>query len=1338
MLHMKRGIKQLGITVMLAFGCIHGYSQEGPTFDKMVDILPPAPNATAIIKYGNTAINKNTGAPQINIPLYTVKGIKLSTNISLGYSSAGIRVDEIASRVGMGWSINAGGVVTRTVRGVPDEWNTRHYPYGPIGTNWNTFNFMNRIAGSAGDLRSGYDSEPDLFNFSFDGQSGSFVLGNNGLPVQINKSGIKIITNFTSTSWNFKIVTTDGTIYLFGGTGAVEKTKREQSCGRTQAEHIPTSWYLKEIQHPNGEKIQFNYTAHSYKYDNGVSQTMYRIAGYSGTCIAGATNTCINSCLTDGVLLTSIVSPDRTTVSFDYTTRQDCTDKLISKITYSNPSGTISSTDFTYTNVVSTGVGGGSQYYYSYAPNTPYLTALTENSSDNAQHRTHYFSYIDPEGRPQRLCYAQDHWGYYNGKNNTSFTPDLGGAAALAYPDAKANKEADHVYAQKGMLQKIVYPTGGVEMLFYEANKFPALSEYSTRHTLTCGVTGTGFTGVVTRSKTFHIDDQVFSPRLTVVCQPGTGTQQNVGHVKIKDLATNTVTTIHLCGPGDPLYTAVQPAFTPGDYELIIDAAGSVVSFETTLEFRPTYYATSQTEKEVGGLRVSKIISSNLSEAPVVKKYYYGTYDDLNSSSMSFLTGEPHYISDTKCSTSGMGVSHFGTINSSSLMNLSSFSGSPVSYNSVVESIGDNFEGGGTETKFYTGSDGLGEILWGNDILSSPMNNYSSLFNAKPYSETILKKMTDGSLKPVKKTAYTYVLALEDTIPGYTIVSSAPNHIITVDTTCDISNNPDPNNPINCYGSLVTLLSAYDMVKYRVHSTWVHPDETIETLYDQNGENPVVTTTKTYYANSSHYQVTKTEVTNSKGQLIRTTNKYPFDYSNTGDYEAMIGANIITPVINSKTEIVNTSPTPNTVIAESQVDYALKANSNYVPVQVQKAVKGNALEPEGTIDQYDTKGNILQFTSKAGITSSIIWGYNYQYPVAQVTGADYSSAAAQLSVTMAALQSMDGAALRTELNRIRTGIPAARVTTYTYKPQTGVTSITDAENKTNTYEYDAFNRLVVVKDQDGNAVKKNEYVYATPDPNSGVNVYLNQQLSESVNCTTCAANFAAEPVVYTVTAGRYYSLTSQAAADALAAADLSANKQQFANMNATCTNTSVCNGNGNKFVGCGCEQGVMAFEYCGPVNNDGTWTNYYHYTWSDGSTSGSFGVLQPACTGVDKKKVGCNCETGVRECVSAPVNNGNGTWTLNYRYRFSDNSTSSTITETIACSGVDKKIINCECVTGYKVYTNVQACGKGTVGCCPGMAWVCTYHWAWRDGSYDNTNYTECSNTNCMGGIGGQ
>lgn len=58
-----------------------------------------------------------TGVPDITIPLYTVQLKDFSFPVSLSYNASGIKVNEEATRVGLGWTLNAGGVVTHTVRG---------------------------------------------------------------------------------------------------------------------------------------------------------------------------------------------------------------------------------------------------------------------------------------------------------------------------------------------------------------------------------------------------------------------------------------------------------------------------------------------------------------------------------------------------------------------------------------------------------------------------------------------------------------------------------------------------------------------------------------------------------------------------------------------------------------------------------------------------------------------------------------------------------------------------------------------------------------------------------------------------------------------------------------------------------------------------------------------------------------------------------------------------------------------------------------------------------------------------------------------------------------------
>ncbi len=383
--------KKLLVSSLLLFFTICIQAQNANNFQKMVDFLPPAPNATAIIKHSEISLNKNTGSPTINIPLFVVKGNKLSAGISIGYSSTGIKVDEIASRTGMGWVLNAGGVVTRTVRGNPDELTTRIAPPDTTaGDNCGTYNFLEQIASST--TTSGFDAEPDLFNFNMNGISGSFVLDANMQPVLIPAEKYIIEKNFSGTTWNFKITATDGIIYYFGGTGATEKTKRNNTCGKTYDQFLANAWYLTKIEHPNGEVINLTYTPLTYTYETGVSETKhwsyfmmdYRDAtGAAVNCPSQScpapppSSTCMNLVTTQGVLLSSI-SNSSTAVNFTYASRSDCTDQLISSVTQVVNGQTSGIFNLTYTqqevsNMIYLNELTAGQNY------TPYLTELKEN-----------------------------------------------------------------------------------------------------------------------------------------------------------------------------------------------------------------------------------------------------------------------------------------------------------------------------------------------------------------------------------------------------------------------------------------------------------------------------------------------------------------------------------------------------------------------------------------------------------------------------------------------------------------------------------------------------------------------------------------------------------------------------------------------------------------------------------------------------------------------------------------------------------------------------------------------------------------------------------------------
>ena len=128
----------------------------------------PSPNAASLGKYGDIPVSYNTGVPNVGIPIYTVTDGPLSIPISLSYHAGGVKVGEPSSWVGLGWSLQAGGMISRTIQGKADELIDGYLNTGSILG-------LNGLTGTITptDLGVGAkDGEPDIFSFSVGGYSG--------------------------------------------------------------------------------------------------------------------------------------------------------------------------------------------------------------------------------------------------------------------------------------------------------------------------------------------------------------------------------------------------------------------------------------------------------------------------------------------------------------------------------------------------------------------------------------------------------------------------------------------------------------------------------------------------------------------------------------------------------------------------------------------------------------------------------------------------------------------------------------------------------------------------------------------------------------------------------------------------------------------------------------------------------------------------------------------------------------------------------------------------------------------------------------------------------------
>ncbi len=117
-----------------------------------------------------------------------------------------------------------------------------------------------------------------------------------------------------------------------------------------------------------------------------------------------------------------------------------------------------------------------------------------------------------------------------------------------------------------------------------------------------------------------------------------------------------------------------------------------------------------------------------------------------------------------------------------------------------------------------------------------------------------------------------------------------------------------------------------------------------------------------------------------------------------------------------------------------------------------------------------------------------IWGYDSRYPIAKIVNGTYSEISSYaISLGSLALADNDRTlgyvgnegALRQALDAMRNdpALSHTQISSYTYDPLIGVTSMTDPRGYTMYYEYDTLYRLQSVKDATGNILSRNEYNY---------------------------------------------------------------------------------------------------------------------------------------------------------------------------------------------------------------------------------------------------------------------
>lgn len=759
--NMKGMLSLLAVLLHGSMVFAQGTTSQLPTANPA--ILPPSPEAFQFTRYGNLPIGLSTGAAQFTLPVYTVRSGSLSHAISIGYSTNGVKTDELASRTGLGFSARMGGMITRTVFDKPDGGGGVQptYYHGSLSTNpgnWALYNYARQAT-----YPMPPDYQPDEYSFSMDGYSGKFIRRENGNFTLLNASGITIRQN----SNGFLLTTPNGVQYAFYQFEAARNYSYPIS---TNLQWVPapvaTAWYLTRITAPNKDAITFNYSytnpvgSNSITYLNGIAQEFgaTRVApdgntnaGYFRIRYDGlATNTVlVGGCANTPELSTTIQLTDNSPfclssivfaggmVQFRYSDREDAVGekKLDSINVYRSSDGSrVSSTVLGYTYAYAPpgnyDTYMGSTNYTSQNPTLRKRLFLTsaEAAAPGLPAQRYSFDYNDINGLPPRLSFSQDRYGGFNGKvNRVFFFPnDTWFDQHLGNNEFGADRSYSFAHAQKGALKKITYPGGGYTEISYEPNTIDG-----------------DFAFTVQRDSVFALMDtstaagqEAFSPaiqhlgghlRMRASCQwaslPISTTAGNGGATGVEgsyfitwyivDAATNAC--VKVCGkvlqPGDQVtdgYMGVGLA--AGSYRVKMVASKPGLRCRLSLE-RWQRVADHSPEAGIAGIRVKAITDLDQDGNPALRRQYsYGDWGDPASSSGTGLNNDNSFNSGPEVGfaevngNSSQQACGYNTLSSSSVAGNFLTDQGTVFYTKVNEVVTDATaarNNGGTEYAFY-------------------------------------------------------------------------------------------------------------------------------------------------------------------------------------------------------------------------------------------------------------------------------------------------------------------------------------------------------------------------------------------------------------------------------------------------------------------------------------------------------------------------------------------------------------------------------------------------------------------------------------------------------------
>ncbi len=944
---------------------------------KEVNIL--SPKAASIMKYGEYPVSLYTGLVDITIPVYTIERSGIKVPIEFKYHASGIKYDDISNEVGLGWSLIAGGMVTRMVKGyLGDGTYTKDITKikvcdsdpSPFDNDYLALREVengNRGRLSRDNSIGVRDGEIDMYSFSFLNQSGTFCFPPllsevNGLAPStglfIPNNGMKVIDR-SSPNLKFDLLDTEGVFYRFE-VKDVDQNERYKE------------YYLTKIISANkADTISFSYDVIS-------ASSYYQRRPYINY---SATLTTISSLDSDTPL-----SPGNITSESGGISMQELRPPRLTRIDFSG--GHI---DFEYviTNGITTWDLKEVRVYNNVQLLPIQTVTLVKSSFSNgekrlekvifsdsqAQNYDYQFGYNGEPGyiKPDNSTSYKgiDYWGYYNGQNvpyGKKFIPKFNNMpSGIEGTDRNANES----YMQNGILNKIIYPTKGFSEFTYEAHK----ASYSTEGT----------------------------------------NMQTFGGLRIKEIKN----------------------------------------------YLPT-----------GTLAERKWYKYGYKESGVGTANAFPDIKDFTTTSRVLITYENGAIAQHLCQVKD--ITSYSSFPRTNYF----ISGSSVVYPVVTEYIGN-------DTEDY------GKTVYNYDvILDEKLNQYGETYRwdspdicqrSYPWktgqllSKQVYKKEGDtykevyslqNTYKDINVSEYRNVRVLPFIEFEYILYSNAP----------DIKKN-FCNILYENYSRHFGSKTPYDYFNY-------YTTTGLRVLSSSKEVQDGVTGYTYYDVYNANGLPTKVRRTSSTGEDFTTIYKYSTDFTSSV-YAGMQSSNILTPVIEDT--YYNKK---NQLLKRQLSNYKIWYSRFYAIENTQYQSEGGALETRSKYN-YSENSKIQEASKDDSDKVTYLWGYNNQYPIAEIRNAVYTdvvpSKISEATVKAIASKNEPSTSDWSLIEGLRTSLPNAFITTFKYKPLIGLVWQKDARAMIREYTYDDFGRLketYLVNDNGRNILEENLYHYSNGEVNT--------------------------------------------------------------------------------------------------------------------------------------------------------------------------------------------------------------------------------------------------------------